>query len=134
VESLASNLSKQIGPAWTANVPLPGGEIPDSDLDLFTRNLARRYPGMPPEWLRGLARRHGGRSERILGSAREPADLGQHYGGGLTTREVDYLVENEWAVSADDVLWRRTKAGLRVTGAARADLESYLAVKRAGRQ
>jgi glycerol-3-phosphate dehydrogenase len=122
----------EMGPAWTARVPLPGGDIADGDLNGLIDGLRSRYPELSVTWIRVLARRHGSLTESILGSARTPADLGQHFGGGLTAREVDYLVDKEWAVSADDILWRRTKAGLHVTGTARADLEAYLSARRSG--
>jgi len=118
-----------MGPAWTAQSRLPGGDIPDGDLGRFIDSMCIRYPALPVTWIRGLAHRHGSIADAILGSARTPADLGPHFGGGLTAREVDYLIDSEWAMSADDILWRRTKAGLHVTGAARADLAAYLTAK-----
>jgi len=120
----------EMGPAWTARAPIPGGDIADGDLDRLINALREQYPELPTTWIRGLAHRHGSLTENILGSARTPADLGQHFGGGLTAREVDYLVAKEWAVSADDILWRRTKAGLHATATARTDLEVYLAALR----
>jgi len=122
----------EMGPAWTSRVPVPGGDIADGDLNSLIDGLCKRYPELPTTWIRALVRRHGSLTEGLLGSVRTPADLGQHFGGGLTAREVDYLVDKEWAVSADDILWRRTKAGLHVTATARADLEAYLTAKRSG--
>jgi glycerol-3-phosphate dehydrogenase len=122
----------EMGPAWTSRVPVPGGDIADGDLDGLIDDLCKRYPELPTTWIRALARRHGSLAASILGSVRTPADLGQHFGGGLTAREVDYLVDKEWAVSADDILWRRTKAGLHVAATARADLEAYLTARRSG--
>jgi glycerol-3-phosphate dehydrogenase len=61
-----------------------------------------------------LAHRHGTRTPRILGDARGPADLGAHFGHTLYAAEIDYLVAHEWAIEADDVLWRRTKCGLHL--------------------
>ena len=63
----------------------------------------------------------------MLGDARRAEDLGEAFGAGLTAREVDWLRREEWAQSADDILWRRTKLGLRLTAAERGLLEEYLA-------
>jgi glycerol-3-phosphate dehydrogenase len=62
-----------------------------------------------------LARAYGTRVERILGQAQSMSDLGEHYGAGLTQAEIDHLISQEWARSADDVLWRRTKLGLHLS-------------------
>ena len=56
-----------------------------------------------------------------------PADLGRDFGGGLYAREVDWLMREEWAVDADDILWRRTKCGLHMTAAERAAVADYVA-------
>ena len=63
----------------------------------------------------------------MLGQARKPADLGTHFGAGLHAAEVDYLTANEWARDADDVLWRRTKLGLRMTPEESETLRAYMA-------
>ncbi len=87
---------------------------------------------MPAELLRGLARRHGTRALHILGDARTLADLGRDFGAGLTAREIDYLIAEEWARTAEDVLWRRTKCGLPMTrGAARRPSPHYCDAARA---
>lgn len=113
------------GPAWTANVPLPGGDM-TGGIERFAADLAQRYSGIPPDWLRGLVRRHGSLAVRVLGTAQRPSDLGQHFGAGLTAAEVDYLVEREWATTAEDVLFRRTKAGVRMSDSERAAVDRYL--------
>ena len=112
-------------PAWTRDAPLPGGDLPNGDRNAFFAMLCRQYPGLPAELLRGLARRHGSRAMRILGEAKTMADLGQDFGAGLTAREIDYLMAEEWARSADDVLWRRTKCGLPMTPAQRDAVAAY---------
>ena len=76
--------------------------------------------------LRALADRHGTRATAVLDDARSPADLGEDFGAGLTEREVTYLRENEWAITADDVLWRRTKCGLPMTQSQRARVAEYV--------
>jgi len=110
----------QMGPAWTREALLPGGDLPPGGVAVWTAELARRHPALPPEWLRGLAHRHGSRAVAILGSARRPDDLGEAFGNGLTAAEVEHCVREEWARSADDVLWRRTKCGLGMPADAQA--------------
>ncbi len=114
-------------PGWTRTAPLPGGDLPNGDRSAFFAEICRSYPLLPADVLRGIARRHGTRATRILGEARTPADLGQDFGAGLTAREIDYLVAEEWARSDDDVLWRRTKCGLPMTPAQRAAVAVYCA-------
>jgi glycerol-3-phosphate dehydrogenase len=70
--------------------------------------------------MRALFRRHGAKTAELLGDAKDPADLGEDFGANLTEREIAYFVAQEWARSAEDVLWRRTKAGLQMTDAQRA--------------
>ncbi len=106
-----------MGPAWTAGTPLPGSAIPGGDVARFEQHLTQRYPKLPPLLLQVLARRHGALAYDVLGNAASIADLGEHFGAELYAREVDYLVEREWAATADDVLWRRTKTGLHLSTA-----------------
>jgi glycerol-3-phosphate dehydrogenase len=95
----------------------------------FQGCLARmlgRHPGIPAEWIEGMVLRHGLRAESILRDAQSPAALGHHFGAGLTAREIDYLLQRELAQDADDVLWRRTKAGLHLDATARTAVEAYV--------
>ena len=105
----------QMGPAWTANATLPGGDLGEVSLLGFVRRLCRRRPAFDPEYLDRLARCYGARVDNVLGDARRESDLGAALGGGLTEREVCYLKQHEWASEPDDVLWRRTKCGLHMT-------------------
>jgi glycerol-3-phosphate dehydrogenase len=116
-------------PGWTAAAPLPGGDLPNGDREAWVAELARRYPRLPEPLLRALAQRHGTRAVRILGEASVAADLGTDFGAHLTAREVDYLLAEEWARTADDVLWRRTKCGLPMTQAQREAVADYIAGK-----
>jgi glycerol-3-phosphate dehydrogenase len=116
-----------MGPAWTAGAPLPGATIPRGDMARFERHLGERYPRLPQPALRALARRHGALAYDVLGNAATAAELGEPFGAGLYAREIDYLVEHEWALGAEDVLWRRTKAGLHMTAAQREAVARYLA-------
>jgi glycerol-3-phosphate dehydrogenase len=111
---------------WTRNAPLPGGDLPGGDRDAWHAELVRRYPALSPALLRALAERHGTRATSVLGDAHSPADLGEDFGAGLTEREVSYLREKEWAMTADDVLWRRTKCGLPMTPSQRERVARYL--------
>ena len=102
-------------PAWTGRIPLPG-----SDFGTAARVEARdaffaRYPRIPEATLRVIFRRHGMNADAVVGDG----DLGESYGVGLTERELRYFVEHEWAQTSEDVLWRRTKAGLLMSDAQR---------------
>ncbi len=116
-----------MGGAWTAGAALPGGDLDGDDLAAHVTNLRAAYPRIDPALMAGMAGRHGALCQSILGDAKVGADLGQHFGGGMTEREVRYLRDNEWAATADDVLWRRSKAGLFADDADRARLQAYLA-------
>jgi len=112
---------------WTATEPLTGGDFGSAGREDARDTFFARYHLLPQEHLRGIFRRHGMLAYDVLGEARAMADLGEHFGAGLYAREVDYFVTREWAVTAEDVLWRRTKAGLQLTGAQREVVERYLA-------
>jgi glycerol-3-phosphate dehydrogenase len=112
---------------WTATEPLIGGDFGEADRQEARDTFFARYRLLPQEHLRGMFRRHGMLAYDVIGDAREPADLGEHFGAGLYAREVDYFVAREWARDWEDVLWRRTKAGLHLTLDQRAVLASYLA-------
>ncbi len=109
---------------WTAKEPLPGGDV--GRFNAFRDEMYARYSTLGRDLVDGIVRRHGSRAPRILGDARSIADLGRHFGAGLTEREVDYLVAEEWAETAQDVLWRRTKCGLHMDEAARDAVKSFL--------
>ena len=111
---------------WTDRRPLPGGDLAAGGLAAYERALAARHPDLPAALLAALARRHGTRAARILGDARAPADLGAHFGATLYAAEVDYLVAQEWAIDAADVLWRRTKCGLHMSIEQRDAVARYL--------
>jgi glycerol-3-phosphate dehydrogenase len=101
-------------PAWTALAPLPGSDF--TDREAAKKELLQHYPRVPVNIMQSLFRRHGTLAAQVLGDG----DLGEHYGAGLTEREVRYFTEREWARSADDVLWRRSKCGLHMSEAQRA--------------
>jgi glycerol-3-phosphate dehydrogenase len=114
-------------PTWTAVSILPGGDMPRGDFDAFVATLLRDRPWLPPALARRLARAYGTRCTVILGEARDLAGLGRDLGAGLTEAEAAYLVDTEWARSAADILWRRSKLGLRVDAEAADRLDRWIA-------
>jgi glycerol-3-phosphate dehydrogenase len=114
-------------PAWTAASPLPGGDMEDADFGRFFEQFRRRYSWLPEGLAQRYARSYGTLCDRFLHTAMSEADLGRHFGGGLYEREVAYLMENEWARTAEDILWRRSKLGLHVGPEVAALLEEWLA-------
>uniref|UniRef100_UPI002FCAF319 glycerol-3-phosphate dehydrogenase n=1 Tax=Devosia sp. TaxID=1871048 RepID=UPI002FCAF319 len=126
LEKIEGVLGKK-GAAWTKRSRLPGGEFEPLAFDAEVRRLAMDYAGLPQGLVRRLMRLYGTRARAVLGDTKSVDDLGQHFGADLYAAEVDYLVANEWARTAQDILWRRTKLGLRVSGQEAARLEDYLA-------
>jgi len=110
--------------SWTGSAALPGGAI--RRFEDFLKDLQRRFPALPMALLRGLARRHGSNALDILENVGAPADLGQDFGAGLTAREIDWMIEREWATSAPGVLWRRSKTGLHMSEAQRRAASDYI--------
>ncbi|MEQ1901607.1 MAG: glycerol-3-phosphate dehydrogenase [Devosia sp.] len=117
------------GKPWTAKSKLPGGEFDPTQFETQVERLNALYPNLADRLLRRLARQYGTRAATLLGDARRLEDMGEVFGGDLTAREVDYLIAHEWARTADDVLWRRTKMGLRAGMGDRARLEGYIEVR-----
>jgi glycerol-3-phosphate dehydrogenase len=125
-----------MGKAWTQTGPLPGGDMKGGDFEEFSSTLGNDYPALDQPWLHDLARRHGTRARDILRPGETPDGLGRNFGAGLFQREIEYLVEREWAETADDVLWRRTKCGLAMTDEERLAVGDYMdsikSLKRSG--
>jgi glycerol-3-phosphate dehydrogenase len=113
-------------PEWTRGATLPGGEFPVTGFDAFAATLIADYPGLPKSTLHRLARSYGTRARQIVEGCKAEVDLGARFGADLFEREVAYLVEHEWARTADDILWRRSKLGLHFTKEERAALERWL--------
>ena len=111
-------------PAWTAEALLPGGEI--GDHAAFEARLLADYPYLDTGQARRFARTYGTLCRAFLDGRDSQAALGEAFGAGLTAAEVDYLIEREWARSAEDILWRRTKLALRLTESERQRLVDYL--------
>lgn len=128
LEKIEGVLGKK-GAAWTRSSRLPGGDFEPLAFEAELRRLAMDYADLPPRLIRRLLRQYGTRARVLLGATQSVQALGQHFGWDLYQAEVDYLVANEWARTAQDVLWRRTKVGLRVSADEVAALEEYLAGK-----
>ncbi len=127
VDLLASRLPVLDKPHWTRSGPLPGGDFPVGELELLKAQLAARYAFLDPATVDRVARAYGTRAERWLAGAEGWQALGRDFSAGLTQAELDYLRSAEWAVRAEDVLWRRTKLGLRLDADQRAAVEAYFA-------
>jgi glycerol-3-phosphate dehydrogenase len=125
LEHVETVLGKR-GEPWTKKAPLPGGDFPVQGFDALVAGLVADYPGLDRGLLARLARHYGTRARRILGAAKTDRDLGRAFGAGLTLAEVRYLVDQEWAQSAADIVWRRGKLGLRMTEAEIAELDAFL--------
>ena len=125
---LAPHLPTPAGLArgWTGRTPLPGGDFPARGFEEQVSAIARRYPFLGATLARRLARTYGALVSEVLGAANKREDLGRDFGADLTEAEVRYLVRREWAVSAADIVWRRTKLGLRLSESAIASVDEYL--------
>jgi glycerol-3-phosphate dehydrogenase len=114
------------GPPWTKGAALPGGDFPVTGFAALVGELGSAFPFIPSSMLHRLAHAYGTRTRAMLGSCRTMSDLGAHFGADLYAREVRWLIDEEWARTADDVLWRRSKLGLRLTGAERDALAEWM--------
>ena len=115
-----------MGPAWTRGAVLPGGDLGGRSRDELARDLAAACPPLGVAVAQRLARSYGTMAQSMLAGACRPEQLGLDFGAGLYEREVRHLVDNEWAITADDVLWRRTKLGLRLNETERRRLADWL--------
>ena len=118
------------GGAWTARVPLPGGNFPVDGVEALCAKLREAYPFLDRRWALRLVRAYGTRAADLLGDAKSIEDLGRYFGWNLYEREVRWLMEREWAWSADDVLWRRSKMGLRLSAEEAEALEHWMSESR----
>jgi glycerol-3-phosphate dehydrogenase len=113
-------------PNWTKGAALPGGDFNVDGIERLIAGMRTSWPFLTERHARRLARAYGTRVRDILAPARSINDLGPNFGADLTAAEVRYLMTHEWAQTADDVLWRRTKLGLRVSRDERARLVSFM--------
>jgi glycerol-3-phosphate dehydrogenase len=126
VDKLTAYFPGKSGP-WTAQAPLPGGDLEDGDFARFLAEATRRWNWLGHETVERLARAYGTRIELVLNGARGRNDLGPCFGADLYERELAYLARHEWARRASDALWRRSKLGLRLSLDEAARVESWFA-------
>jgi len=119
---------------WTGNSPLTGGDLPDSDFDAFLARMQAEYHWLPEDLCRHYARLYGTRMPRLLRGASSVAQLGRHFGGLCYAVEVVYLRDHEWAGSAEDILFRRTKHGLHLSDAQKNAVAMFLSEQRDNRE
>ncbi|NBW74580.1 MAG: glycerol-3-phosphate dehydrogenase [Sphingomonadaceae bacterium] len=126
VDLMAGRLPALSGKAWTRSRALPGGDFPLDGLEPLKAALTARYPFLDAGTVDRVARAYGTRAESWLNGAEGWQALGKNFGAGLTAAEVEFLRSEEWAESAEDILWRRTKLGLRLSAAEQKELADYL--------
>ncbi len=115
------------GAPWTEAAPLPGGDFPVEGFEALVQKTCRAHPFLAEPTARRLCRAYGTRVEKLLGRASSAEDLGERFGADLYEVEVDYLMRFEWARRADDVVWRRSKLGLRLSKEETARLDAWMA-------
>jgi D-erythritol 1-phosphate dehydrogenase len=115
----------QMGGDWTRTAPLPGGDMDNADYETFRNQMKQDYPWMPRQLRQHYGRLYGTRVAMIAGGATSLDGLGRHFGGTLYEAEVAYLIKNEWAMTAEDILWRRTKHRLHLTQAEQAEFSKW---------
>jgi glycerol-3-phosphate dehydrogenase len=94
---------------------LPGGDFGTKGMSGYQRELQSRFPWLPLQQIERYVQQYGTRADELLAGASRLEDLGLQFGADLFQREADFLIRTEWAVTADDVMWRRTKVGLRLS-------------------
>ena len=114
-------------PAWTADSTLPGGDFAPDEFDVEVTRARNRWPFLEDATARRLVHAYGTRIDRVLGAAKSFDELGHRYTGDLTSAELRYLAEQEWAQTAEDVLWRRSKLGLTAGITEREAIDEFLA-------
>jgi len=114
---------------WTGTKHLPGGDIGSIGFDEFLTSLETKYPWMDKPNLTRMARAYGSKIAAVIGDASSQKDMGETFGGGLTQREAKYLIANEWAKTAEDILWRRTKCGLHMSKKQRTKFKDWIAAR-----
>lgn len=115
VDTLAERIPFPANRQWTAGEPLPGGDFPMDGLGDLVARFAEEYPFLSEHDARRITRAYGTEASRWLQGARSWRDLGESFGAGLSEAEVDWMRREEWARTASDVLWRRSKLGLSLT-------------------
>ncbi len=112
--------------SWTAGAPLPGGDFARDGIEAQKNRLQAAFAFLDDAWAWRLIRAYGTLAHEMLKGARTASDLGRDFGASLTERELVYLAQHEWALSGEDVLWRRTKLGLRLTDAQKSAVAEFM--------
>lgn len=120
------------GPVWTAGVSLPGGDFPVDGVADLIDELRKNYPFLDDFWARRLVRAYGTDARLILGDAKSAVEMGKGFAASLTEREIVWLMEKEYTRTAEDVVWRRSRLGLRMSKAEIAELDAWMADARKG--
>ncbi|NCO20837.1 MAG: glycerol-3-phosphate dehydrogenase [Rhodobacterales bacterium] len=115
---------------WTAGVPLAGGDFPVRGVQRLIDDLKAAHPFLEDYWAGRLIRAYGTEAAELLSGAKTPDDLGESFGATLTAREVEWLMAREYARTAEDVVWRRSKLGLRLSSEQIATLDTWMAARR----
>ena len=114
--SMLTLIEEAIGPkgkSWTRGTKLPGGDFPADGFDKLLSQILDEYPFLTKPQAHRMVRAYGTSIRNILKEANSLTDLGKDFGFGLTQIEVKYLIDHEWAKKSEDILWRRTKLGIR---------------------
>lgn len=123
---MAEGVIGKRGPAWTEHATLPGGDFPVTGFDALCRDIAAAFPFLAPGHVRRLVRDYGTEARKLLSGINSASGLGRHFGSDLYEAEVRYLMQAEWARTAEDVLWRRSKLGLRLNRDEAAVLDRWM--------
>jgi glycerol-3-phosphate dehydrogenase len=119
----------QMAQPWTAGSPLAGGDFEVNGVNALVAKLRDEFPFLSKPWALRLVRAYGTEAREMMMSAKSQGDLGQNFGATLTEREVDWQITREFARTAEDVVWRRTKLGLRLSVEAIAELDAWMAAR-----
>ena len=136
VDMIAPRLGNQRGP-WTAHACLPGGDLFGSEpqnrsvleFDAYVHGLQQQYAWLPPKLVARYARAYGSRIHKLLAGRHALKDMGEALERGLYPAELEYLMDFEWASSATDILWRRTKLGLHLPPETAQKIDQWIATR-----
>lgn len=133
-ESMLEKIEDAIGSKgarWTAGAKLPGGDFEPEKFSDLVEEYALRFPFLEQQTVWRLVRSYGTKTLEILQGATAATDLGEDFGAGLSEREVKYLIKYEWALTAEDIVWRRSKLGLRMSKTEISRLDQWLSINKA---
>lgn len=122
---IEAEIGKKKAP-WTEKAILPGGDFDPENFDAFVDEIALEYPFLEKRFVWRLVRSYGTNARTLLGKAASLDDLGEDFGASLFEREVQYLIQYEWAQTADDIIWRRGKLGIRMSEVQIARLSTWM--------